>query len=778
MQGTRALDPRPWPLPGHADQPPSAAASADTALLDDRDEWQAFSRAVDGAAGADATVWESNVAFEGMHCAACAVTLEQLIGRVPGVLRVEVSAAAQRGRVVWDERQTLPSRWLRALAGSGYRALPVHDSAAGARRQADSRRMLWRLGVAGICMMQVMMYAVPAYVAGPGAISSDLEHLLRWAQWVLSLPVLLFSCSPFFTAAWRDLRQGRIGMDLPVAIGMALTFVVSSLGTFEPEGPLGHQVYFDSFTMFVFFLLAGRWLELRLRDRSAGALEALMHRLPESVERRQDDGTWRRVAVRRVGVGDVIRVPAGAAFPADGQIVAGATAVDEALLTGESRPLARGVGEAVIAGSHNLSGTVEVRVRSVGAQTRYAHIVALMEQAAGSKPDLARLADRVARPFLIAVLLVAALAAAWWWPVDPGRALMVAVAVLVVTCPCALSLATPAAMLASAAALARRGLLVRCLQAIETLAGVDTLIFDKTGTLTSDAFVLTDVRVRPGITREAALALAGALASHSLHPVSRAIAAAAALSRCAATQVRETAGQGVSGLLSGAGAAGEHRLGSAAFCGVEPPAENDGGHGPVSHLADEQGWLASFHFEEDLRPDAAQTVRALRARGVQVGLLSGDAAAAAQRIARMAGIDQAVGGCTPDDKLRHVQALHGGGRRTAMVGDGLNDGPVLAMAHVSFAFGRAVPLAQARSDFVVLGTALGTIVWARDHAVRTLRVVQQNLAWALVYNLAALPLAVLGYMPAWAAGLGMAASSLLVVANAMRLNVPAQARGR
>ena len=770
MQGADAPSPTPWPVSGASGAPGAPAAPPDLTLLDERDEWQAFSRPEPTGEG----LWESFVAFEGMHCAACAITLEQLLGRVPGVVQVQVNAASQRGRVVWDERVARPSRWMRALAGSGYRALPVHDIGAGARRQAESRRMLWRLGVAGVCMMQVMMYAVPAYIAEPGAMAPDLEHLLRWAQWVLSLPVVLFSCQPFFSAAWRDLRGGRVGMDLPVAIGMLLTFVVSSLGTFEPGGAFGHQVYFDSLTMFVFFLLAGRWLESRLRDRSAGALEALMHRLPDSVERREVDGTWRRVAARRVRVGDVLRVLPGAAFPADGEVVAGRTTVDEALLTGESRPVERGAGEAVIAGSHNLSAPVEVRVRAVGPQTRYAHIVALMEQAAIGKPDLARLADRVAKPFLAAVLLIAALAGAWWWPVDPARALMVAVAVLVVTCPCALSLATPAAMLASAAALARRGILVRRLQAIETLAGVDTVVFDKTGTLTSDAFVLVGVRTRPGVTREQALARAAGLACHSLHPVSRALVAAAppgAVSRdAAAVQVQEAAGQGVAGDLAVAGAPVRHRLGSAAFCGVPAAPEDEAHQGPVSHLADGQGWLASFHFEEDLRADAAAAVAALRAQGLDCHLLSGDRGATVQRIGRAAGIAAAAGDCTPDDKLRHLQALHRQGHRTAMVGDGLNDGPVLAAAHVSFAFGRAVPLAQARSDFVVLGERLLPLAWAHRQSRRTLRVVKENLGWALVYNLAALPLAVLGFMPAWAAGLGMAASSLLVVANALRLN--------
>ncbi|QEA13893.1 heavy metal translocating P-type ATPase [Comamonas flocculans] len=764
MQRADALNPTIWPMPG---QHPASGAAPELSVLDERDEWQVFSTPNAAVPGQ----WESIVAFEGMHCAACAVTLEQLLGAVPGVLRVEVSAAGQRGRVLWDEQATRPSRWMQALAGSGYRALPVHDLESGRRRQAESRRMLWRLGVAGVSMMQVMMYAWPAYIA-PGAITPDIGQLLRWAQWVLSLPVMLFSCRPFFSSAWRDLRARRIGMDVPVALGVLITFVVSSLGTFEPEGAFGHQVYFDSLTMFVFFLLAGRWLELRLRDRSAGALEALMHRLPETVERLQPDGQWQRVAARRVRPGDLLRVLPGTAFPADGEIVQGDTRVDEALLTGESRALARGPGEAVIAGSHNLSAAVQVRATAVGAQTRYAQIVGLMEQAASDKPDLARLADRIARPFLLAVLLIAALAGAWWWPVDPARALMVVVAVLVVTCPCALSLATPAAMLASAAALARRGVLVRRLQAIEALAQVDTVVFDKTGTLTSEAFALARVDTRVGLGQAQALALAAQLARCSLHPVSRALVAAAGVEggAAAAREVREVAGQGLSGLVTdGDGRMLPCRLGSASFCALESDAAGPP-QGPVCHLADENGWLASFRFEEALRPDARAVVGALHAQNLEIRLLSGDREASVQRMAAAAGIGLAAGDCTPDGKLRALQRLQQQGRRSAMVGDGLNDGPVLAAAHVSFAFGRAVPLAQARSDFVVLDARLMSIAWARAQALRTLRVVRQNLAWALLYNLAALPLAVLGYMPAWAAGLGMAASSLLVVANALRLN--------
>ncbi|SFC20934.1 Cu2+-exporting ATPase [Polaromonas sp. OV174] len=749
------------PLAGRSDAGASKAESL--ALLDDPQEWSAFSRPLPE----QPACWESSVVFEGMHCAACALTIEDALRRVSGVLSAEVSAASHRGRIVWSDQSIKPSGWMQAAAQAGYPAVPANDAFSNDRRRAETRKALWRLGVAGMCMMQVMMYAWPAYVAEPGDLAPDMAQLLRWASWLLSLPVLLFSCAPFFGNALRDLRQRRVSMDLPVALGMVITFVVSALGTFEPTGIFGAEVYFDSFTMFVFFLLTGRWLELRLRDRTAGALEALMNRLPDSVERRASNGVFERVAVRRLNAGDVIRVLPGEVFPADGRILEGATLADEALLTGESRPLSRGVGEAVIAGSHNLSAAVVLRVEHTGAQTRFAQIVALMETASTSKPQLAQLADRIAKPFLMFVLLAAGGAASWWWSHDPGHALMVAVAVLIVTCPCALSLATPAAMLASAGALARRGVLVRRLQALETLATADTVVFDKTGTLTRDAFVLDKVHTREGLTRDDALAMAAALAQHSLHPVSRALAAQPA--GWLAQAVHESAGQGLSGRLAWVGsgrAAISARLGSAQFCGVALPL-TDALH---ACLSDEQGWLATFELREDLRADARSTVAALLAQGVQVHLLSGDVPESVARVAQQAGIQQAKGGCTPQDKLVFLRGLQTLGRKVVMVGDGLNDGPVLAGAHVSFAFGQAVPLAQAQADFVVLSERLGSVAQAFLQARRTLKIVRQNLCWAALYNAVCVPLAVLGWLPAWLAGLGMALSSLLVVLNALRLS--------
>ncbi|MBB3176571.1 cation-translocating P-type ATPase [Variovorax sp. Sphag1AA] len=754
------------------DLPDESATQPDWSLLDDPAEWPEFGRLLDGDEARGR--WESQVVVEGMHCAACALSVEEAVGRVPGVERVEVNAASHRARIVWSSTAVKPSRWFAASAAAGYALVPAGDVSARGRRSRETRLALWRWLVAGFCMMQVMMYAYPAYIAQPGDMSPDAAQLLRWASWVLTLPVMLFSCGPFFRSAWRDLRARRIGMDLPVSLGIAIAFIVSTAATFDAEGPLGHEVYFDSLTMFVFFLLTGRWLETRLRDRTAGALEALMNRLPDSVERLGKGGLFTRVSVRRLAVGDVIRVLPGEAFPADGVVIAGDTTADEALLTGESRPVPRPCGDRVLAGSHNIASAVRVRIESIGQGTRFAQIVALMESASMQKPRLAQLADRAARPFLFAVLAAAALAAALWWHIDSGKALMVAVSVLIVTCPCALSLATPAAMLASAGSLARHGVMVNNLQALETLATVDTVVFDKTGTLTRDVPRLERVYCRKGLRPGDAVELAAALAAQSLHPASRALVNAwngqfRSSPSWELVEGKELAGEGIAGLLRRKGDAGGEvrvvRLGASAFCGV-PPLQSSAAQ---VHLADEEGWIASFVLAEDLRDDAASAVTALEEQGLSVQLLSGDRDAAAREVAQRAGIRDARGDCLPEEKLRTMRRWQAEGHRVVMVGDGLNDGPVIAQANASFAFGHAVPLTQARADFIVMGGELGAIVRTLSQAKRTSRVVRQNLWWAAGYNALCVPLALLGWLPPWLAGLGMAASSLFVVLNASRL---------
>lgn len=759
-------------------------------LLDDPKQWGTFSASLKSEASDD-HLWQSQIVIEGMTCGACALNVESALRAVPGVKSAHVNGATHRANVVWADNEVKPSNWFSAIDTAGYHAVPAQDHAARHASTLRLRQNLWRWAVAGFCMMQVMMYALPPYFSGPDEITPDMLSLLRWASWVLTLPVMFFSADVFTSAAWRDMRQGHISMDLPVALGLWVSFMVSTVAMFEPTGLFGDAVYFDSITMFVFFLLTGRWLEARLREKTAGSLEALINRLPESVRRLNADQGFDTIGLDDVRTGDVLEVRPGEVFPADATLISGETLVEEALLTGESKPLQRSMGEQVLAGSHNVSQTVRVRVEQTGRSTRFAQIVDLMQSASLHKPRLAILADRIAKPFLLAVLFAAVLSAWLAWSVSPSHALMVAVSVLIVTCPCALTLATPAAMLSAAGTLARQGVLLRDVQTLETLAQVDTVVFDKTGTLTSDRFELKAMYSAEGVMNEEdlaspssqyLLALAAGMAQQSFHPYSRAVVQLAKSISVATglSSVKETVGQGMSANWQSndaQNAVQSLRMGSLSFCQswlgnchVPPLAAQSA----QVHLCNNQGWLASFAFREALRPDAQETVQALRDQGLEVFLMSGDKAAAVKTVATRLNLadGQVLAECTPQDKLQRVKALQAMGRRVAMVGDGFNDMPVLAGAHVSFAFGESVPLARARADVVVQGQHLHTIAQTLSLAKRTRRVVMHNLVWAGVYNAVCVPLAFMGYLPPWLAGLGMALSSVVVVAYSLQLAQP------
>lgn len=757
----------------------------DLSVLDDPVEQRRFTRyAADALAGGQPSWAESALRLSGMHCAACAGSIEAALHGVPGVIEAQVSAAGERALVRWRPGQGSVAAMVRAIRHAGYDATPDAAAESRAQRTAEQRQAIWRLFVAAFCMMQVMMMATPSYIAHRDELAPDLAQLLNWGSWLLTLPVMVFSAGPFFSGAWRSLRQRRIGMDVPVALGLAVAFVASSGATFDPQGIFGHEVYFDSVTMFVSFLLAGRLLETRARHRVAQVLESALAGMPETAERLLDDGSgegrgaWRTetVSVQRLVAGDRVLVPVGQAFPGDGQVLDGETRADESLLTGESAPVAKPAGASVVAGSINLGAPVRVRLARVGEDTRLAGIVALMRDAMSQRPALARTADRIAGPFLWTVLLLAAGAAAVWSLIDPSRAVWVAVAVLIVTCPCALSLAAPSALLAAASALARRGVLLQRLDALEALTRVQRLYLDKTGTVTDAALHCLGAQRLAAPTAavpqdEAQLqAEAAALAAWSAHPLSKALVAATPRPVAADTwsQVQELPGQG----LQACDAQGRlWRLGAPSFVAPgDARAALDGrAEGATVWFGPQQQSLIAFRFDEALRADAAQAVRALRADGVAVLLLSGDRPERAQRMGARLGVDAVIGGATPEDKLAEVARAQAEGRVVAMVGDGINDAPVLARADVSLAMGQGALVARAQADAVIASGRLADIAAARSLARRTLRVVHQNLAWAAAYNLTCIPLALLGWLPPWAAGLGMALSSLGVIANALRL---------
>jgi Cu2+-exporting ATPase len=612
----------------------------------------------------------------------------------------------------------------------------------------------------------VMMMATPAYVAAPGELTEDLRRLLNWGGWLLTLPVLCFSAAPFFSGAWRSVRTRRIGMDVPVALGLSVAFVASSGATFDPGGMFGREVYFDSLTMFVSLLLGARWLELRARHRAAATLEEALTRLPDAALRVLPDGREERVSAQRLQPGDIVRVPLGEAFCADGVLLEGTTQADEALLSGEPHPVPKRSGDRLVAGSVNVGAPVTMRVQRVGADTRHAAIVELMRSAAAQRPALARTADRFAAPFLWGVLLLAAGAAAVWSVIDPSRAPWVAVSVLIVTCPCALSLAAPVALLAATGTLARRGVLLQRPDALEALAKIDRLFIDKTGTVTEDRPAIEAVHWLPaarraGITCDAALGRAASLARWSNHPLSRALADGKAPQELAWQELRESVGQG----LQARDADGrELRLGCASWLGID----DDGVSSALWFGPRADPWLR-IDVAESLRADAPGALRALREAGVEVELLSGDRAPRVRAMAERLGLARWQGGASPEDKLAAVARAQAQGHVVAMVGDGLNDAPVLARADVSFAMPEGALASRVQADAVLLSTRLTDIAFARALAQRTLRVIEQNLAWAALYNAACIPLALVGWLPPWAAGAGMAASSLIVVLNALRL---------
>ncbi|MDP1646594.1 MAG: cation-translocating P-type ATPase [Rubrivivax sp.] len=748
---------------------PAATAvplNAALTVVDDPIEQGRYTRWVSGAAGE--RLGESSLQLSGMTCAACAGIIERAVGSIDGVRSVQVSAAAQRATVCWDPERTLPSALIEAVRSVGYEAVPDAAAPARALRRREHRQALWRLFVASFCAMQVMMLATPSYVAGPGELAPDLWQLLAWGSWLLSLPVLVFSAGPFFSGAWRALRQRRIAMEVPVALGVAITFIASSGATFDPGGLFGNEVYFDSLTMFVSFLLGARYLELLARHGAAVALESALACLPETAWRLAADGSVTAVSVHRLRPGDLVRVPVGQAFPADGLLQGGATRADESLLSGESQAVEKADGAPLVAGSINLGAPVVMQVQRVGPDTRFEAIVSMMRSAMSQRPAAARLADRWAAPFLWVVLLLAAGGAAVWSVIDPARAVWVAVAVLIVTCPCALSLAAPAALTAAARGLARRGVMVQRMDAIEALAGAQHFFFDKTGTLTEDRLQLSAARLTPaGQAMFAAASLATAhaatLAAWSTHPLARALAAAGAHAQPPGSwsEIEEVAGHG----LRACDDAGRvWRLGSATWVDGQAGA---GGAAQVWLGCDGQA-LAAFELEEALRPGTAEALQALRAEGVQITVLTGDAPERALALAARIGVADVRAGATPEAKLAAVMAAQAAGQRVAMVGDGINDAPVLARADVSLAMGQGALVSRSQADAVIASNQLGDLVRARRTAQHALRIVRQNFIWAASYNALCIPLALIGWLPPWAAGLGMALSSLIVVFNALR----------
>ena len=727
-------------------------------------------------------------AVEGMRCSGCARSIEKAIRSLEGIDEVQVNVATARVAVDWRSDRLSLGAILRAVEDAGFRTVPLAGKLAGEAQRRERRTALKRIGLAGLGMMQVMMFVYGLYAAGPRGIDPDLAQYLRLTSMIVATPVLLYSGAPFFTGAWRQLRSRTLGMDVPVAAALALAYGASVFNTLRGEG----EVYFDSVTMFIFFLLAGRFVEMTVRHGSLSGSEALARSLPASTLRVRPDGTTERVPVESIAPGDCLSIPKGSVIPVDGRIAEGEALVDESLVTGESRPLLRRTSEPVLGGSVNVGETIRVVAHSDVSGSTIASLVALLERGRAQRPRLTSLADRAAAWFVLVILVLASAVALAWTLVDPSRAFAATLAVLVVTCPCALSLATPTALAAATSKLAKIGLLITRPDAIERLARVTTVVVDKTGTLTSGSMRAVCRTTSGSIDCKRALALAAALERNSIHPLAAAFAGYddPAL---VVTHSREVAGQGVEGRIGDtvwrlgrrefvaalAGQGAEQRCtGPVEQAHPGPAEQGNSGPGPRSSdgagevwLCSSEGMVACFAVTDPVRADARQAVEALRKSGLELVIASGDDEEAVASAGRALGIAHALGRLTPERKVAIVRERQGRGERVLMIGDGINDGPVLAAADVSCAMGEGSAVAHAAADMLLLNRSLHTIAEAVVTARRALSVMRQNLGWALAYNICAVPLAALGYIPPWVAAIGMSMSSLVVVLNARRLAV-------
>ncbi len=695
---------------------------------------------------------EITVLTQGMRCAACAWLIDRALRSETGVTDATANAITGRVQVRWNPSLVKLSSLMSRLSRLGYRPWLASGEGREQALRIERRTSLMRLGVAGLGAMQAMMFAEALYFDSNGDMAVATRDFFRWITFMVATPVVFYSGWPFLQGMARELRGRRIGMDTLVAGSTLLAYGASLVETLRG----GPQVWYDAAVMFVLLLLFARMLELRARRLAGAQVDALARAHPVLATREMAEGGLEEVSVDELRIDDVVRVCPGENVPADARVLDQAGSFDEALLTGESTPILRNPGDLALAGSVCVGQAVRLAVERTGSDTRVSEMTRLVERAQADRPALAQTADRIASIFAIVLILCAAIVFAWWHAHDPSRALEVTLAVLVISCPCALSLAIPAALTAAHGRLASTGILALSPDALATLARVDCVLFDKTGTLTLARRSIAAMQVCTVEDPAYLMEIAAALERDSKHPIATAFQDATVL--LPVSHRREVPGTGIEGTIGGR----QWRIGRPGFAAGNP---DDGriwlGDGRTGH--------ASFQLLEDIRADAGEAIRQLRQLGVSVAICSGDSESAVREVADRLGIDELSARQTPEKKLARVRELQSQGRIVAMIGDGINDAPVLAGADVSLAMADGAAIAQRAADLVMTSPSLSRLPQAIELARRTRRIVRQNLSWAVAYNVLALPLAASGTLSPWLAAVGMAASSLLVTLNALRL---------
>ncbi len=698
---------------------------------------------------------EVQLSISGLSCAACAWLIERHLARVPGVALIQVNTTTERARLRWHDEQVSLSRLLTAFADIGYQARPFQPHQQEQLYNREVKSYLLRMGVAGIASMQVMMVALALYDDLFPDTDAALVEYFRWISLWLSVPVMAYSALPFYRNAWRGLKNRALNMDLPVSLAMVFAFVASVYATVTQTG----DVYYECVSMFAFLLLTSRFLEMRAKRRASETTANLTLLIPMLARVETDDGE-RELAAKTLQTGQIVLVAPGGRIPADAEILDGRTSVDESMLTGEHLPVSRQPGDPVFAGTTNVEAPLRLRVLRPLAEARVSEILRAQDDALAEKPRVAILADQLSRYFVAALLLVTLTTYLVWLQLDADKAFWVMLSVLVATCPCALSLATPTALTVATSRLSRSGILVRRAHVLDTLPRVSRIVFDKTGTLTKGEVAVSSVALLAELSESDVLALAAALEAQSEHPIARAFAPYRQ-QKLTVTERENRVGRGVSGLIDGH----RWRLGSGAWLASD--------HQDAElcvYLANEHGLVARVVLTDPLREEADTLIRDCRAKGIATTILTGDSSGQAEQVAERLGVDKLVKHASPDDKLAYLRRCDRAGEICLMVGDGINDAPVLAGAHVSFAMAGGTDIAKNSADALLLSDNLQHILTARHIAARCRRVIKQNFSWALGYNLVVLPLAAMGQVSPWFAMAGMSASSLIVMTNSLRLS--------
>lgn len=692
--------------------------------------------------------------IEGISCAACGWLIEKQLEKFSGVNSAHLNLSQHRLYLSWNQTESPLSQIISRIYQLGFKAHPYSADTAQQHLEQEQRKAARRLVLAALGTMQAMMFAVPLYIGDWAGIFEKFETYFRFASLAITTPVVLYSAKPFFTAFFRDIRTRHLTMDVPVSIAIGGAYLASVWSTFTG----GEEVYFDSVCMFTFFLLIGRFLESRARLRTGEAGNNLTTLLPRSTIKLNGSEEV-LIPVTQLQVDDVIRVLPGTTIPADGKIVSGHSSVDESIITGEFVPVTKSLDSNVISGSLNVESPIDVKVTATGNDTQLSTIMNLLDRAATEKPRIAQMADLIAQYFVAAVLIMSAVVFSTWYFIDSDKAFWITLSVLVATCPCALSLATPTALTTATGALRKAGVLITRGHVFETLNKSKRILFDKTGTLTLGQLAIEKTLVMNGSETEV-FKIAASLESHSQHPIAHAFKSNDVYS---ASNLVASSGNGIGATIN----QHDYKIGKASYATDQAIDYPDSGHWIL--LSKDNEPMAWFLLSDQIRPHAKSAIDRIKQAGLSVEMLSGDQSDQVNYVASELALDKAQGNVTPDGKLQYLSELPTKDM-TIMVGDGINDVPVLAKAPISIAIGSASDLAKTHADIILVGNQLSRLPQLLAQSKKASAIIKQNLTWALVYNGSVLPIAAMGLLPPWAAAIGMSLSSLIVVFNALRLN--------